>query len=207
MFIFLVRKYWQENICISVCISILDKRIFCIYIGISILGKRIFVFPFVFLFPAQPAPSVCSPVLTEAFPSHRSDLISTFFRYHFFPEHFFPKTFSDWLRLQGALVGTSISTRPPLPFFPSLRCFIPFIYPFFFSSLDGILSSASLIEYFPSSNIFLLFVLCPSSPQRPSQTRWHASYQQGRAIVGTGRRGRLHHHGNRQHDALSAWRL
>ena len=94
MFIFLVRKYWQENICISVCISILDKRIFCIYIGISILGKRIFVFPFVFLFPAQPAPSVCSPVLTEAFPSHRSDLISTFPNYSF-SNIISPNTFSD----------------------------------------------------------------------------------------------------------------
>ena len=81
VFIFLERKYWQENI----CISILDKRKFCIYICTCILGKRIFVFPFVFLFPAQPAPSVCSPVLTEAFPSHRSDLISTF------PNHSFSK--------------------------------------------------------------------------------------------------------------------
>ena len=141
VFIFLVRKYWQEKI----CISILDKRIFCIYIGISILGKRIFVFPFVFLFPAQPAPSVCSPVLTEAFPSHRSDLISTFPN-HSFSNAIFPNIFSNWFRLQGPRLEPLISTCPPLPFFPSLRWFIPFPSPFFFSSPDQILSSASLIK-------------------------------------------------------------
>lgn len=140
-------------------------RIFSIYIFICILGKRIFVFPFVFLFPAQPAPSVCSPVLTEAFPSHRSDLISTFLNIIFFPNTFFPNTFSDWFRLQGPLVVPSISTRPTLPFFPSLRCFT---YSFYISVLR-LLQWSNIIFCLPDwiFSVFKYFPHFPSpSPQR-----------------------------------------